>query len=248
MSFPNVVHASAENGIQYNNLSTKKYPLGQKMELEDGRIFRHVLNGGTLLVRGDVIQGKAVVSGDYTDLSVDSAAAVGDTTVTFTSATTTAADYYNDGWLHVNKTATAVNKGDAYRILDSPLLTSGAGDVITLYTNDPIRTAIAASDEIGLTPDPYNGVIQAVLTTLTSMVVGVAVYPLTAAYYGWVQTRGMCPTHCAASTVVGNYVSAILAAAGQAGVCNTDIDTNIGIVMSVCSTAGEPQMLYLVID
>lgn len=250
MSFPNIVHASAENGIQYQDLATSNYPLGQKMQLEDGRVFRHVLAGGTALVVASLQQGKAVVASDYTNLAVDSVAAVGDTTITFTSATTTAADYYNGGWLQVNKHAAGAG-GDVHRIKSSPLLTSTSGDIITLEDNDPVRTAIAVSDEIGLTPNPYNGIIVAIQTTLTSMAVGVAVKAVTAAQYGWVQTRGMCAVNSGASElVVGNYACALLAAAGRVGVHNTTYvgDVDVGISLSVPDANGEFAMLYLILD
>jgi hypothetical protein len=39
---------------------------------------------------------------------------------------------------------------------------------------------------------PWSGVIQAPITTQTGMAVGVAVYPIKAAQYGWIQSHGEC--------------------------------------------------------
>lgn len=248
MSYPKTIFASSGNLYQcVTNEVTAKYSLGQKMEYEDGRVFRYVKAGGTLLQVGDILEGKSVVSGDYTNLAVDAVTAVGDLTVTFTSATTTAAAYYNGGWMHNNKNATSAKAGEVYRIKSSPLLTSGAGDIITLEDLDPIRVALAVLDEIGLTPNPYNGVVEAA-TTPVSMPVGVGVKAITAAYHGWVQTGGMCAIASATSSVIGENFAAVMAAAGRGAVGADYVSPDIGVTLSVPDANDEMCLVYLTMD
>lgn len=245
MSIPFVVRGAP--GVQYEDDTNRKHVLGQLMELSDGRKFRYVLVGATALVVGDLIQGKVFPTGDYTDVVVDVVAAIGDTTVSITPTTTTAANYHAGGFMHVNKHA-AVGGARAYRIKEHVVFAASAGKVVTLEQWDPIQVALAVNDEVGLTPNPYNGVIQAPITTLTSRLVGVAVHTTTAAQYGWVQTGGVCSVQADGSLVVGNKTSAILAAAGRCGVVSGDVDEDIGIVLSVASTAGEFASIYLNMD
>ncbi len=106
MSFPNIIYADYDLQVQFENTVDKRHSFGQRMEYVDGRKFRYVLAGETL-VSGDVIQGKAVVAADYDTVVLDSASAVGDYTVTVTGESTTAKDYYAEGWMHVNQSAGA---------------------------------------------------------------------------------------------------------------------------------------------
>jgi hypothetical protein len=250
MSFPTIVFSDAGSKAHRENSSSSKFPLGQRMFYADGRRWSYGLVGGTTLVVGDLIQGKALVAGDYTDVVVDVIASVGDTEVSITPTTTTAANYYNASWLHVNK-GTGLQDGYTYRIKKTgshSVFAAEAGHVVQLDPDDPIRVALAVNDEVGLVPNEYNGMIQAPITTLTSRVVGVAQTPITNAQYGFVQTWGMAAVNSAASQIVGNTVSAVLAAAGRVGVTSGDIDQAVGIVLSVPTTAGEFGSVFLIIE
>lgn len=249
MSFPTVIFSDAASKAHLVDQDSAQWKLGQRLFYDDGRRFSYALVGGTATVAGDTIQGKALVSGDYTDV-VTAISAVGDTTVSITSTTTTAANYYDGGWLHINK---GTGAGHMYRVKASgshAVFTSGAGDIVTLDENDAIRVALAATDECGLVPDEWNGVIVAPVTTLTSRVVGVACQVITAAQYGFIQTWGaVAVDSVTTSVVVGNEATAILASAGRVGINDgAGIDENVGIFMSVPTTAGEYASLFVKID
>jgi hypothetical protein len=245
MSFPVVINASFSQREHAADTADRYHDIGQRMEYEDGRKFRYTLNGGTLLVASDLVQGKIHLAGDD-NLGVDATADVGDTAVTFTSATSTAVNYYNDGWMGVTLTP---GDGYVYKILTSPVLTSGSGDIITLHADDPIRVALTASSEIGLIPNRWNGVIQAIQTTLTAPLAGVACTPITASQYGWLQTGGVACVQGAGSEVLGNTVVATLAQAGRTGVpVGTDLDEMVGIVLTITGSSGQDQIVDLRID
>ncbi len=247
MSLPNIKFSDASGRAHTLNSSAREsIAFGQRMEYDDGRKFRFAKAGATLVV-ADLIQGKAVVANDYTNMVVDTAAAVGAVDLVFTASSSTAKDYYAEGWVHVNKSAAGVG-GYIYRVKANGLFASASGKTITLESFDPLRQIIAASDEIGVSPNAYNGAIQAPITTLTNRLVGVAVTPITSGNYGWLQTGGICAVNAAVSLIVGNIATAVLAVAGRVGVAIVDIDQTAGIVLSVPDAAGEFAAIFLKLD
>jgi len=250
MSYPNVINGTPP--MQWTNTTTKGAPLGTRMQFADGRRYVFGLCGATTLISGDVLEGKALVSGDYTDVVSDVAPVIGNTSVSLTTTTTTAANYYDGGWMHCNL-ATTLLGGQSYRIKleDShAVFVNEAGHVVQLEPTDPIRVDGTTASEFGVVPNEYNGMIIATQDTLVSRALGVAQAPITNAQYGFVQVRGMsCVNSVTTSIVVGNNVDAILAAAGRIGVADgNNIDARIGIVMSVPTTAGQHASIFLCIE
>ncbi len=250
MSVPKVINGSPP--LHLTNTTTFGAPLGTRMQFADGRRWVFGLCGATTLISGDLLEGKALVSGDYTDVVSDVAPAIGDTSVSLTTTTTTAKDYYDGGWLHCNL-ATTLLAGQSYRIALSDshaVFVNEAGHVVQLDPVDPIRVAGTTASEFGVVPNEYNGMIIATQTTLVSRALGVAQAPITNAQYGFVQVRGMSAINSVTtSIVVGNNVDAILAAAGRIGVPDgSNIDARIGIMMSVPTTAGEHGSIFLCIE
>ncbi len=250
MSFPNVAHGSPPKHLVDD--ANQGAPLGQRMVFADGRRWTYCLVGATTLISGDVLEGKALVSGDYTNLVSDVAPAIGDIQLSITTTVSTAAAYYDGGWMHCNL-ATTLLQGQSYRLKAvgaNVLNTSGAGDIFKLDPIDPIRVVGTTASEFGFVPNEYNGVIIATSGTLVSRVVGVAQAPITNAQYGYVQTWGMSAVNSVTtSVVVGNNATAILAAAGRVGIGDgAGIDQTLGIFMSVPTTAGEEASVFLVIE
>ena len=248
MGFPNIVNGSIP--LHLENSTTKNAPFGQRMVYADGRRWAYGLVGATTLVSGNLIQGKAVVTGDYTDVVTDVAPAIGDTSVSLTTTTTTAANYYDDSWMIFNKATTAL-QGHVYKIKESgshAIFVNEAGHVVSLNTMDPIRTAGTTASEVGLLPNEFNGMIVAPITTLTSRPIGAAQARITNARYGFIQTWGMGSISSAASQIVGNNLVPVLAAAGRVGVSVGDVLPVIGLAMTVPTTADECGGVFLMID
>src|SRR3972149_1910724 len=153
MSFPNVIYTSSEGLAHRQNDSTVKgRMMGRQMEYEDGRKWRFVENGDTLLVPGDLVQGPVVVTADYTDIVVDVAAVAGATTLSVTPTTTTAANTYGDprgvgafGHCFVNKGG--VRAARVYRVASHIIFSAAAGVLLTLP--DPREADPAVNDEVG---------------------------------------------------------------------------------------------------
>lgn len=256
MSFPNIIYASGDGLTHRQNQSTvKNRRMGQIMLYEDGRQWRFVENGGVALISDDLIQGPARIAADYTDIVVDAAAAAGDTAVSVTPTTTTAANTYGDarsveayGYMLVNKAAAAAAAAGVYRVKSHVVFAASAGIIITLQ--DPLHVALAINDEVGFIKNPYTDVVQAVATTITNRIVGVAQNAITIDYFGWLQTKGIAAVNSAASQIVGNRLVAIVAAAGRVGVEaeTSGVPQYLGEALTVPTTAGEFGGIFLCID
>lgn len=192
----------------FSSSSVQQMSLGATVHSDDGRIFRYVKAGGTALVPGKLQQAAAVVA-NHQNIAVAAAAAVGATSVTVTlGATAATKDQYAGGTLVVSD---AAGEGHTYLIKSHPAAISGGS--LTLTLEDPVVVALTTSSEACLMPNIYNGVIVNP-TTPTNVPVGVAIYPITASEFGFIQTRG--PVSCLndSGTAVGLGIAPSQAVAG----------------------------------
>jgi hypothetical protein len=205
-------------------------------------VFRYAKNGGTLLVAGDAIQSPAQVA-DHKDLA-PAAAAIGDTSVTVTlGATEATANQYAGGYLITRSTP---GQGYAYRIASHPAADASASLVVTLDKSDAVQVALTTSSRVDLVQNPYSGVIQMPATTLTGVIVGVAVYPLVASEFGWLQTHGVAPAQIDGTPGVGNAISGPSTAAGAFAINSGTLDV-VGKIFAT-GADGDNQAVFLTID
>lgn len=164
------------------------YTLGKRLEGTDGRVFRYVLAGASALVVGNLLQESAEDT-QFENMSVLAAAVStrGQQTVQVTNGTTTVSANQFDGGSVV--VYTTPDLGSEYTILGHT--TGGSGATLTLTLDRPLATAWTTATKITMKRSLYSGVIQAPATTQTGVPVGVAIYPIPAGEYGWIQTAGM---------------------------------------------------------
>lgn len=186
--------------------SKQQADLGALMTTGDGNFYRYALNGASALVTGNLLQSAAQIA-DHKQLSPTAAvsATIQSNTGTAASltvfpntypqvtvtlgATAATANYYANGWLVVSKDSGSGGlEGPKYQIESHPAASASA--TLALSLGDGIFNDITTSALIDLVANPYSGVV-ANPTTATGIPVGVAVYPMTAAYYGWVQVAGI---------------------------------------------------------
>lgn len=163
--------------------ATQYSTLGAKATTGDGRAFRYCLAGGTALVPGKLQQSSAEDTSNYQNLAA-AAAAIGATQLTISTSTTVTANALAGGLLTVT---TSTGAGYTYQIGGNTATSAATGLVITL--NDPLIVATDTNSRFDVIPNPFSGVIVNP-TTATSAPCGVAVYPVTAAQYGWVLVQG----------------------------------------------------------
>jgi hypothetical protein len=172
----------------YTSQATQVHALGERMSTSDGRVFRYAKAGASDLVAGNMIQAPAQIANHLALTPV--AAAIGATSISVAlGATAATAGQYAGGWAIISTTP---GNGYAYPISGHAAIASSGTGVFQL--EEPLKVALTTSSRVDLQMNPYNGVIQTPITTLTGAVVGNAPYIITAAEYGWIQTRG--PAAC----------------------------------------------------
>jgi len=243
MSFPTDIYGA--EGEQWNTYSDQRHVLGTRLILQDGRTFRFVENGGTLLVVGNVIQAEAP-GANFDELVVPSAAAIGAETVTVTLGSTAAAvDLFAEGYLFVEDDA---GESFLYPVRSHPAAATTASLVVTIWNS--IQVALTTSSTVLLLKSLYKDVIQ-LPTTGTGDIVGVAVKAIAADEYGWIQTHGPCGVLTDGTLVIGQHIRASDGVAGAVEPLNRDgtgeDEAELGRVISVSATT-EQSLCYLTIE
>lgn len=222
---------TANTAIAYHNP-------GERAVTPDGRSFRYCQAGATALVQGKLQQAPAEITNHQNLTPV--AAAIGATTVTVAlGATAVTANQYAGGWVMVTVTP---GEGYQYRISSHPAADLSTSVVLTL--SDPIQVAWTTSTRVDLVANPYKGVIVNPATA-SSTPVGVAVYPITASYYGWLQVGGTANVLADGSVTVGTSLVASNATAGAVEAL-TGVQAVVGIAESgIATTEYGPVRLFL---
>ena len=76
------------DGEQFNLYSTQRWPLGTRLQMQDGRTFRFAKAGGTILVVGDLLTAAANVANDVNRAGIATAAGSRAPTLTTGAAVT----------------------------------------------------------------------------------------------------------------------------------------------------------------
>ena len=169
----------------YEESSTPKHRVGEKLELSDGRVFRYAsfaaATGAGLLVSQDISE-TAIVPTD----GKLTAASAGATEVTYTDSGTVGSatlNQYAGGYLHITDDA---GEGYQYRIKSN---TAASSNAITFTLYDGLEVAVTTDTDVAVTGSLWNNLIGASATDY--VVCGVTPISFTVNYYGWVQTRGI---------------------------------------------------------
>lgn len=172
----------------YTSSATALHSVGDLAFGSKGRLFRYALVGASALVAGNILQESAEDT-TYENMAVGTAGVAGDAYIQVTNGTATiTSTQFEGGTITVYTSGTSLI-GEEYIIkrVTGTLTTGGA---LQVYLDRPLRAAISTSATVNMKRSPWSGVIQAPITTQTGMAVGVAIYPIAAAQYGWVLTHG----------------------------------------------------------
>jgi len=214
-------------------------------------VFRYVETGASDIAAGAVVQAAAGTAAHDKDLIVVAAAA-GATTVTINTSGTYTEDQYKDGYMYINS---GTGAGELYRIKSNTAVSGATGMVLTLDELDGLVTALTAGSsncEVGLSTNPYKDVIISP-TTVSNVAIGVAPTPLTANYYGWIQTWGPASVLANAAGVIGQHVR-VGGASTAGGTEDMDFDGSneneqlIGVQMLIAPAAADYALVFLQIS
>src|SRR3990167_7151648 len=187
-----------------NESSSQLHTLGTYMETNDGRGFRYCKVGVTATVAGNVYQGKALdaTNDQPSGGHAVAAAAIGATEVTTTATLTATVNEFAGGYLAVVVTP---GQGYTYKIKGN---TAASAAVCTFTLEDPLQVALTTDSNIIVAQHPYNGIVIEPGTP-TAAIAGVAQDIITAAYYGWIQTKGPCSVLFTGTGVAGKAVGSL---------------------------------------
>lgn len=211
----------ASSSVQY-------HPLGTRGEDRYGREFRYSkADLGAALVAGNWIQAAAQQANHQ--IQTPAAAAIDDKSITITTlgATAALADQYADGLAVIYTTP---GLGYSYPIKTHLANAGSAVLVVQLATGWTIQVALTTDSRVSLYANPYRDVIQGPASTLTNVPVGVAVYPIAAAEFGWLGVHGMFGTLVEDTPAVGQLVAAPSDTAGAIVIASGTLP-NIGMMM-----------------
>lgn len=181
----------------FTESSTALHNLGEIVHSNDGRAYRYAQAGGTALVAGNLQQSPAQDTGDH-NLAI-AAAAIGASSIVTTSTVTVLVNQYAGGFAII---ADDAGEGHIYGISGHAVATAA---VVTINLKDEIKIALTTATTVDLIKNPYDGVIVSP-TTESSSNAGVAVFAVTAEYYGWLQVKGPASVLADGTITVGTDV------------------------------------------
>lgn len=238
----------------YTESSTQKCPLGTRLALADGRVYRYAKNAAVALAAGNLVQSAAPVvqyssAGSYLIATAGTAAGSKVLTANSTAgAASAAANFYADGFLGV---AVGSGSGHVYQIRSHTASSSNTSFYITLY--DGLKVAINSQSSLGMIENLYKDVIVHPASVPSGVTLGVTPMAITASYYFWLQTWGICSALGGGNANTAGY--AVMPSTSTAGALNsTGVATHtsghalkaVGTQL-IANTAAGCQFVYLTI-
>lgn len=163
---------------------------GSRFVSSDGREFVLVLVGAADIQDALLVQSPAIIA-NHQNMAMAAASnvATGSTSISVTLGGTAAtANQYRGGFAIINA---GTGIGQTLRIASNPAQTSTSGTLVVSLEDATTNSLATADSKVSLIANPYLGVIVAPVTTLTGTLVGVTHYPVTAANYALLTTKGL---------------------------------------------------------
>lgn len=226
----------------YTSSATATNGIGELVHTNDGRSYRYALNGGTAMVAGKLYQAIAEDTSNMQEITITNAA-VGDTTIVSTDTVTLAVNLLAGGYLLVSEGTLGV--GQMYKLKGN---TAASAAVVTFNLDEPVRVATTGTAKVDVKTNPYSKIVVAP-TTATSGPVGVAVHPVAADEYGWVQTHGICGVLAQGTVVVGDDI--VPAETTTTGTIVSRADASLSATVGYAlhgAASGDFALVFLTID
>jgi len=254
MAFPNSIFLSY--GQEKVETSAQKQKLGTRAQTPDGRVFYYARNGSAAITTaGMIVDAAAAFAIAAHDMDVPANANAAGTTAVSVEVPTTdlTENQYADGYLIFND---GPGEGEVYRIKSHPAHDASDDNtvIITIDEPDGLRTATTTSSLFGIFVNPYSAVkIMDGDGTMETGALGVTTIPMTADYYGWIQTAGFGSVAVGAAVgVVGDGLQ-ISQASGESGraelydLSGEDDIQSIGTAIGIPSVDTDKQACMLTI-
>lgn len=186
----------AGNFNKFKMDAAPKYPLGFKVEMGDGTIYRYSHFGADtnrgVLVAQDLSE-SSLVDSDGIVVASASSVTVTDSTIgsfyTEITLASTTVNQYAGGKLIVTDDA---GEGYTYDILGNTATNDPATGNIRIRLAQKLQVALTTASDIAIMGSPYSNL--EVATTTDAMIAGVSCSSMdvSEAAWGWIQTKGIC--------------------------------------------------------
>lgn len=200
---------------------------------KDNRLYKYVQFGGTVTA-GNLVIGAATVA-NHLNITVQTAAAAGATTVLATlGATAATLDQYLEGWLAVGVDGSGV---PITRKIKGNTATASAGVIqIFLDPTEPLLFALTTSNKVSLIPNLCNGVTA---SSTAGFPIGVAVNSASSGQFGWVQFFGECTVvnDAAGSLSALGKIAQSTTVAGAVVNSTAATDIQVGVVLQAIAAS-----------
>lgn len=206
----------APESERFNVYTTRRWPLGTRMALQDGREFRFGRMGHSVAGVQAFLYQSEVPDGNFDTLAVPSSAlnVVGSRDLRVTlPASAIVQDLWAEGYACIEAAAGA-GEGREYKIESHPA-SAGSEDVtFRLAPGNGLQTALNTSDKVTFMKHPLDAVIIHPAPP-TAAVIGICKAPMAVDTYGWFQFRGPCPVMVVGTHVIGGGLIATSTVTGS---------------------------------
>jgi hypothetical protein len=236
------------NGEQFHTYTSQRYDLGTQLIFQDGRKYRFAEKSGAAAVAGFVQQAAANVA-NHIGQTMNTVNAVNAREFEFlVGATAVTANDYDEGYLSIDD---GTGEGYIYRIATHDASAGSENITLNLEAGESVQVATAAAGTIAsILKNPYKDVVV-YPTTATQVHVGVAVKPIAANGFGWLQTRGPASIMTNGTVILGDAVYVAATTAGTVSATTTTFAVEyqriVGYVMKVSATTLE-SVVFVTID
>lgn len=221
--------------------STQQHPLGTKARDQFNRIYRYVKAGASNLAPGKLVV-NADPDTDVQNKTVARTYAAGTMEVIIDAGGAVTADDFKDGTLTIND---ATGEGVSMQVSGNTG-TSGAAE-LTVYLKEPCPVALTIDvSEATLFKNPWDQVVISA-TDQADMPVGVPNVAITAAEFGWVQTRGTCAVLWDEAVAKGLALTIGTGTAGAVEALDGAGEVQVGVAM-MAGVDTEYQPAFLMLD
>ena len=219
----------------YEESSTPKFALGEKLELADGRCFRYGYTAVAINAAELVAQDNSLTCVAETDDIVIAAAsgfspAAGSSKFQITLGSVTENQYAGGYFQVANDGGDGIGEGIQYRIKANSatgFTTSGKVD-IELY--DPIKVTMTTASDIAIIGGLWNQ-LRGATPAFDVIVSGVSPIAFTANYYGWFQTAGIALISSDGAIPIGANLTLSDSDVGHVQVKNAETEPLVGFAL-----------------